>query len=375
MVFQFEHVGLDHGGEQVGRPAARAARPQGHVRPLAGRARRRRLEQPLLEQPRPAAGRVALRRRRRAPGAQSAKMLATVLHLHRGTPYVYQGEELGMTNAPFAGRRRLPRHRVAQPLRRGGRGRRPARSTCCAALRATSRDNARTPMQWDADRARRLHHRHAVAPGQPEPRRDQRGGRARRPELGVPPLPAADRAAPHRAGRRARRLHDAAAGRTSRCTRSPARTSGDRAARARQLLRRAGAGRGGGLGGRRAAARQRRRSRSRARSRRGRRGSTGARRAGACARPPAPRARSPCGRRCASRAGGRPARSGRTRAARARSPARGTCGPSCRRARCRRRRCSSTSGARGMSISFSCSIADGNARRRPGRPPTPRGAA
>ena len=29
-------------------------------------------------------------------------MLATVLHLHRGTPYVYQGEELGMTNAPFA---------------------------------------------------------------------------------------------------------------------------------------------------------------------------------------------------------------------------------------------------------------------------------
>ena len=30
---------------------------------------------------------------------QAAKMLATVLHLHRGTPYVYQGEELGMTNA------------------------------------------------------------------------------------------------------------------------------------------------------------------------------------------------------------------------------------------------------------------------------------
>ena len=32
---------------------------------------------------------------------ESAKMLATVLHLHRGTPYIYQGEELGMTNAPF----------------------------------------------------------------------------------------------------------------------------------------------------------------------------------------------------------------------------------------------------------------------------------
>ena len=48
----------------------RAARPQGVARPLAGRAGRRRLEQPLLEQPRPAAGRVALRRRRRAPGAR-----------------------------------------------------------------------------------------------------------------------------------------------------------------------------------------------------------------------------------------------------------------------------------------------------------------
>ena len=32
----------------------------------------------------------------------SAKLLATVLHLHRGTPYVYQGDEIGMTNAPFA---------------------------------------------------------------------------------------------------------------------------------------------------------------------------------------------------------------------------------------------------------------------------------
>src|SRR5918994_1225285 len=32
----------------------------------------------------------------------SAKLLGTVLHLHRRTPYVYQGEELGMTNAPFA---------------------------------------------------------------------------------------------------------------------------------------------------------------------------------------------------------------------------------------------------------------------------------
>ena len=32
---------------------------------------------------------------------ESATALATVLHLHRGTPYIYQGEELGMTNVPF----------------------------------------------------------------------------------------------------------------------------------------------------------------------------------------------------------------------------------------------------------------------------------
>ena len=61
---------LDQGADQVGRPPAPAARPQGVARPLAGRAGRARLEQPLLEQPRPAAGRLPLRRRRRAPGAR-----------------------------------------------------------------------------------------------------------------------------------------------------------------------------------------------------------------------------------------------------------------------------------------------------------------
>ena len=66
MVFQFEHVGLDHGpgGKFDVRPL-RLRGPQGVVRPLAGRAGRRRLEQPLLGQPRPAADRVAVRRRRR----------------------------------------------------------------------------------------------------------------------------------------------------------------------------------------------------------------------------------------------------------------------------------------------------------------------
>ena len=101
MVFQFEHVQLDHGDTKWDLHRLRLHDLKDHIGPLAGGPGRRRLEQPVLEQPRPAADRVALRRRRRVPRT-AAKMLGTVLHMHRGTPYVYQGEELGMTNAPFA---------------------------------------------------------------------------------------------------------------------------------------------------------------------------------------------------------------------------------------------------------------------------------
>src|SRR5215207_11070171 len=78
----------------------------------------------------------------------SAKMLATVLHLHRGTPYVYQGEELGMTNAPFAG---IDDFRDIESLNHYttavAAGADPER--VLDAMRAMGRDNARTPMQWD----------------------------------------------------------------------------------------------------------------------------------------------------------------------------------------------------------------------------------
>ena len=78
----------------------------------------------------------------------AAKMLGTVLHMHRGTPYVYQGEELGMTNAPFHRiedfRDIESRNHYAEALAAGH-----AREEVLAALRAMSRDNARTPMQWD----------------------------------------------------------------------------------------------------------------------------------------------------------------------------------------------------------------------------------
>ena len=80
---------------------------------------------------------------------RSAKALATVLHLHRGTPYIYQGEELGMTNSEFAGiedfrdLEALNHHRDAV-----ARGEDPEK--VLAALRYKGRDNARAPMHWDA---------------------------------------------------------------------------------------------------------------------------------------------------------------------------------------------------------------------------------
>jgi oligo-1,6-glucosidase len=80
---------------------------------------------------------------------RSATMLATVLHLHRGTPYVYQGEELGMTNAPFA---RIEDFRDIESLNHYAAavagGAEPEK--VLASLRTMGRDNARTPMQWDA---------------------------------------------------------------------------------------------------------------------------------------------------------------------------------------------------------------------------------
>jgi oligo-1,6-glucosidase len=80
---------------------------------------------------------------------RAAKLLGTVLHLHRGTPYIYQGEELGMTNLPWAG---IEDFRDLDTLNywaeAQARGDDPQQ--VLAALRAQSRDNGRTPMQWDA---------------------------------------------------------------------------------------------------------------------------------------------------------------------------------------------------------------------------------
>ncbi|CUR60368.1 Oligo-1,6-glucosidase [metagenome] len=80
--------------------------------------------------------------------ARSAKALATVLHLHRGTPYIYQGEELAMTNQPFAS---IHDFRDIESINHYHQavaaGADPER--VLAAMRVKSRDNARTPLPWD----------------------------------------------------------------------------------------------------------------------------------------------------------------------------------------------------------------------------------
>ena len=81
---------------------------------------------------------------------ESATLWAAILHLHRGTPYVYQGEEIGMTNVPFAGPEDFRDIESVNYYREAVvEGGRPA-DEVLAGLRAMSRDNARTPVQWDA---------------------------------------------------------------------------------------------------------------------------------------------------------------------------------------------------------------------------------
>jgi oligo-1,6-glucosidase len=150
MVFQFEHVRLDIGANKYDlRPlrlpdlkASMAAWQAG----LAGRGWNS-LYFGNHDQPRSLsrfgddspAHRVA-----------SAKTLATVLHLHQGTPYVYQGDELGMANAPFA---TIADYRDIQALNFYAEAATRADADLPALLLAMarmSRDQGRTPVQWDA---------------------------------------------------------------------------------------------------------------------------------------------------------------------------------------------------------------------------------
>ncbi len=148
MVFQFEHVGLDQGeaGKWDARETSVLELKQSFGRWQEGLAARgwNSLYWNNHDQPRA----VSRFGDDKDFWRESATALATVLHLQRGTPYIYQGEELGMTNVPFEG---IDDFRDIESLNyyREAVGLRGAlEEDVLAALRTTGRDNARTPVQW-----------------------------------------------------------------------------------------------------------------------------------------------------------------------------------------------------------------------------------
>lgn len=150
MVFQFEHVDLDHGpgGKFAHQPLSGGELSRSLARWQEGLAETgwNSLYWNNHDQPRVVS--------RFGDDGEfweaSAKALGAVLHLLRGTPYVYQGEELGMTNAAWA---ELSELRDIESLNYFAteidRGADP--DEVLDRLRIGSRDHARTPMQWTAD--------------------------------------------------------------------------------------------------------------------------------------------------------------------------------------------------------------------------------
>jgi oligo-1,6-glucosidase len=151
MVFQFEHMHLDAGpGEESGRQSVRPWRLRDlkrvmtrWQRDLEGRGWN---SVYLTNHDQPRA--VSRFGNDGAFRMESAKLLATFTLLLKGTPYIYQGEEIGMTNVAFesiADYRDIETRNTYRQLVDKGLDPQAA----LAILHAKSRDNARTPMQWD----------------------------------------------------------------------------------------------------------------------------------------------------------------------------------------------------------------------------------
>ena len=148
MVFQFEHVGLDHGPngrfEVFDWPWAEYKKNVVRWQDGIGKGWNS-LYFENHDQPRSVSrmGDDSPRFRE-----ASAKTLGTILHMQRGTPYVYQGEELGMTNYPFEAEGDFRDLETLNYLHQAVRLGAPAEAVLPGLARG-SRDNGRTPMQWD----------------------------------------------------------------------------------------------------------------------------------------------------------------------------------------------------------------------------------
>jgi oligo-1,6-glucosidase len=149
MVFQFEHVSLDQGpgGKFDPLPLNLPALKKSLARWQEGLAKRgwnslylNNHDQPRL---------VSRFGNDDEFRYESATLWATVLHLHRGTPYVYQGEEIGMTNMPFDSIDEFRDIDSINYWHQAIEQRGLDRDQVLRGLRAFSRDNGRTPMQWN----------------------------------------------------------------------------------------------------------------------------------------------------------------------------------------------------------------------------------
>jgi oligo-1,6-glucosidase len=151
MVFQFEHVGLDHGNGSkfVHRQLTDGALANSFTRWQDALAETGWNSLYLSNHDQPRA--VSRFGDHEKWWRESATALATILHLQRGTPYIYQGEELGMTNHPFTSIDEVKDiesiNYYLETTAAGG-----STTDVMAAVARMGRDNARTPVQWDGSR-------------------------------------------------------------------------------------------------------------------------------------------------------------------------------------------------------------------------------
>ncbi len=150
MVFQFEHVGLDHGRDKFDViPLANGALADNFSKwqyGLAGRGWNS-LYLSNHDQPRP----VSRFGNDKEYWRESATALGTILHLQQGTPYIYQGEEIGMTNSAFQSIhdfRDVEAFNYYEQAQATGAD----LDEVLSGFRANGRDNARTPVQWTGER-------------------------------------------------------------------------------------------------------------------------------------------------------------------------------------------------------------------------------